>query len=220
MRTKIWRNASFLSSLIAANIFLWSAAPAFADSPKVVQIEEQWELVVGEPDTGLSAPQATMVMSPTGNLDSTYFLFTLNCRNLPDYQPGGVQVQHWEGDSVVDSGTGSVSEPLSQLADTVSWTQRVSLHDSTVTFEIVDGSSDSWGHFGNEGSLKLTSETSLRSLNSYKPAISLTESQIGYADNRVKSLILKKLVWLTDDGQTHQLTAPIDIHAGLDPDNQ
>jgi hypothetical protein len=220
MKTKLWRNASSLPSIVAGSIVLWSAAPALADSPKVIQIEEQWELVVGEPDTGLSAPQATMVMSPTGNLDSTYFLFTLNCRNLPDYQPGGVQVQHWEGDSVVDSGTGSVAGPLSQSGDTVSWTQRVTLNNGTLTFEVVDGSSDSWGHFGNEASLKLTSETSLQSLNSYKPAISLTESQIGYADNRVKSLTLKKLVWLTDDGQTHQLTAPIDIHAGLDPDSQ
>ena len=129
MKTKVWRNASFLSSIIAANIVLWSAVPAFADSPKVVQIEEQWELSIGVPDAGRSAPQATMVMSPTGNLDSTYFLFTLNCRNLPDYQPGGVQVQRWEGDSVANSGTGSVAEPLSQSEDTVSWTQRVTLHE-------------------------------------------------------------------------------------------
>ena len=90
----------------------------------------------------------------------------------------------------------------------------------TITFEVVDGSCNSWGHFGNDGSLKLTSETSLHSLNAYKPAISLTESQIGYADNRVRSLTLKKLVWQTDDGQTHQLSAPIDIHAGLDPDSR
>ena len=124
-----------------------------------------------------------------------------------------------QGGHVVDSGAGSVSEPLSQVADTVSWTQRITLQDGTLTFAVVDGSSDSWGHFGNEDSLKLTSQTSLHSLNFYKPAISLTESQIGYADNRVKSLTLKKLVWLTDDGQTHQLTAPIDIHAGLDPDS-
>jgi hypothetical protein len=219
MKTRLWRDARSSASIIAGGIVLWAAAPALADSPKVTQIEEQWELKIGEPDAGLSAPQATMVMSPTGNLDSTYFLFTLNCRNLPDYQPGGVQVQRWEGNSVVDSGTGSVADPLSRSDDTISWTQRVALHDGMLTFEVVDGSSDSWGHFGNEVALKLTSETSLHSLNPYKPAISLTESQIGYADNRVKSLILKKLVWLTDDGQTHQLTAPIDIHAGLDPDS-
>jgi hypothetical protein len=130
-------------------------------------------------------------------------------------------VQRWEGgDSVANSGTGSVAEPLSQSEDTVSWTQRVTLHEGSITFEVTDGSCNSWGHFGNDGSLKLTSETSLDRLNGYKPAVSLGESQIGYADNRVHSLTLKKLVWLTDDGQTHQLSAPIDIHAGLDPDSE
>jgi hypothetical protein len=220
MKTKLSCGARFLSRIIAGSMVLWTTAPALADLPKVVQVEEQWELSIGVPDTGRSAPQATMVMSPTGNLDSTYFLFTLNSRNLPSYQPGGVQVQRWEGNSVASSGTASIAEPLSQSEDTVSWTQRVTLHDGNLTFEVVDGSCNSWGHFGDDGSLKLTSETSLDRLNGYKPAISLGESQIGYADNRVKSLTLKKLVWQTDDGQTHQLSAPIDIHAGLDPDSE
>jgi hypothetical protein len=220
MKTKPWCDASFLSRIITCGIALLAAAPALADTPKVVQIEEQWELSVGVPDAGRSAPQATMVMSPTGNLDSAYFLFTLNCRTFPNYEQGGVQVQRWEGNAVANSGTGSIAEPLNQSADTVTWTQRVSLHDGKITFEVVDGSCESWGNFGNDGSLKLTSDTALQSLNAYKPAISLSESQIGYADNRVKSLTLKKLIWLTDDGQTHQLSAPIDIHAGLDPDSQ
>jgi hypothetical protein len=210
----------FLSRLITGSIFLWAAAPALADSSKVVQIEEQWELTIGAPDAGRSAPQATMAMSPTGNLDSTYFLFTLNCRNFPSYQQGGVQVQRWDGESVATTSTGSINEPLSQSEDTIKWTQRVTLHDGTITFEVLDGSCSSWGAFGSDGSLKLTSETTLQSLNAYKPAISLSESQIGYADNRVRSLTLKKLIWKTDDGQTHQLSAPIDIHAGLDPDNK
>lgn len=220
MKPKLSCGPSFFSRFVAGCIVLWTAAPALADSHKVVWVEEQWELSIGEPDTGRSAPQATMVMSPNGNLSSTYFLFNLNCRTLPNYQQGGVQVQRWEGNSVVGSGTGSIDEPLSQSEDTVKWTQRISLHDGQITFEVVDGSCDSWGQFGNDGSLKLTSETSLNSLNAYKPAISLNESQIGYADNRVKSLTLKKLVWQTDDGQTHQLNAPIDIHFGLDPDSE
>src|SRR4029078_4857764 len=137
-------------------IALLTAATALADSPKVVQIEEQWELSIGAPDAGRSAPQATMVMSPTGNLDSTYFLFTLNCRNFPSYQQGGVQVQRWEGgDSVANSGRGTVDEPLSQAEATVPRTQRVTLHDGQVTFEVVDGSCNSWGQFGGNGSLKL-----------------------------------------------------------------
>src|SRR3954465_8863866 len=139
MKTKLWCDTRLLSRIITCSIALLTAATAFADSPKVLQIEEQWELSIGAPDAGRSAPQATMVMSPTGNLDSTYFLFTLNCRNLPSYQPGGVQVQQWEGNSVANSGTGSIAEPLSQSEDTVRWTQRVTLHDGTITFEVVDG---------------------------------------------------------------------------------
>src|SRR4051812_28986739 len=177
MKTKPWCDTRFLSRIVTCGIAWLTAATALGDSPKVVQVEEQWELSIGVPDAGRSAPQATMVMSPTGNLDSTYFLFTLNCRNYPDYQPGGVQVQRWEGNSVANTGTGPIAEPLTQSEDTIRWTQRVTLHDGVITFEVVDGSCDSWGHFGNDDSLKLTSESSLQSLNSYKPAISLGESQ-------------------------------------------
>ncbi len=213
-------DTSFLQRMVIGGFVMLAAATALADSPKVVQIEEQWELTIGVPDAGRSSPQATMVMSPTGNLDSTYFIFTLNYRNSPGYEQGGVQVQQWEGNSVVSSSTGPVDEPLSQAEDTVTWTQRVTLDDGEITYQVVEGSSNSWGNFGNDGTLKLTTPTTIQSLNSYKPAISLTESQIGYADNRVRSLTLKKLVWKTKDGQTHQLSAPIDIHAGLDPDSR
>src|SRR6188768_2167976 len=126
MKSKLPCDARFFSRIIAGSIALLTAASALADPPKVVQIEEQWELSIGAPDAGRSAPQATMVMSPNGNLDSTYFLFTLNCRNFPSYQQGGMQVQRWDGgDSVANSGSGSIDEPLSQSEDTVTWTQRI-----------------------------------------------------------------------------------------------
>ena len=53
-------------------------------------------------------------------------------------------------------------------------------------------------------------------LNTYRPAVSLTESQVGYAENRVVSLVLKKLVWTTEDGQVHEQNAPIPIDTSLD----
>ncbi len=78
-------DTSFLQRMVIGGFVMLAAATALADSPKVVQIEEQWELTIGVPDAGRSSPQATMVMSPTGNLDSTYFIFTLNYRNSPGY---------------------------------------------------------------------------------------------------------------------------------------
>ena len=217
MNTGSLSRSSILKSLTTVGLALYLAAPVWADSPTILQIEEHWELRVGEPDSERSAPQATMVMSPYDELDGVFFMFTLNHRSLPAYSPGGMQVQLWDGDSIVATADGDAQDAMSQTNDVVRWTQRLKIDDGTLSFEVVDGSSSSWGEFGNDGTLKFTSPSSLEGLNDYRPAISLTESQVGYAGNRVQALVLTKLVWVTDDGEVHQLEAPIDIDADLDP---
>jgi hypothetical protein len=217
MTTKLTIFARY-SLPVAFGSLAWLAViTANAESPKVVKIEEHWELRVGQPDTETSAPQATMVMSPEAGLDGVYFLVTINHRNVPSYEPGGVQVQMWNQNDVIDSATGSPTTPLDHASDVVRWTERLTLHDGTLTFEVADGSSDSWGQFGNEPGLTLSTSTQLNRLNEYRPANSLNESQVGYAGNRVQSLVLKQLEWWTDDGQVHQLNAPFDIDTDIDP---
>jgi hypothetical protein len=39
---------------------------------------------------------------------------------------------------------------------------------------------------------------------------------VGYAENRVVSLVLTKLVWVTEDGQVHEQNAPIPVDTSLD----
>jgi len=196
-------------------LILLVATPVVAQSSKILQIEEHWELQVGGPDSERSAPQATMVMSPFDNLDGLYFLFTLNHQTVPEYHAGGMQVQLWEGDTELDA-AGSDAGTLSQINDNIRWVQRLKVDGGNLTFEILDGTSASWGAFGG-GNLSLTTPTSLDSLNSYRPAVTITESEVGYAGNRVQALILQKLVWVTEDGESHELVAPIDIDADLDP---
>jgi hypothetical protein len=157
-----------------------------------------------------------MVMSPHEDLNGQYFLFTINHRSVPSYEPGGMQVQLWNGEESVDTESFSAG-PLDQTNDVVTWVERLKVENGMLTFEVVDGSSVSWGSFGGDGSLAFSSPTTLEGLNNYSPAISLGESQVGYAGNRVQRLLLKKLVWITDDGETHELLAPIDIDADLDP---
>jgi hypothetical protein len=217
MQAKLHHSARITQTF--ATIALVSlASSARADNPPVVDIEEHWELQLGAPDTDLGAPQATMVMSPTGDLNSTYFVATFNYQNAPAYQAGGLQVEQWDASGLVNCGTGVSNGTLDRAGDVISWTQHLNLNDGQLTFEVINGTSDSWGSFGGDA-LHVVTATSLSGLNAYRPAISLTESQVGYADNRVKSLVLKQLIWRTADGQTHELDAPIDIHAGLDPDS-
>lgn len=192
------------------------ATHTWADPPRVISIEEHWVLHVSQPELDRSAPQTTMVMSPSGELAGAFFLFTLNHATVPDYRPGGMQVQLWEGTTLVDNHAGDATEPLSHGDETVTWVQRISLEDGTLTFQVLNGSSESWGSFGGDD-LTLNTSTSLTGLNSYLPVISLTESEVGYAENRVVSLVLTKLVWVTDDGITHEQNAPIPIDTSLDP---
>jgi hypothetical protein len=191
------------------------AAPTLAESTKVISVEEHWELRVSQPDNERSAPQTTMLMSPVGNVDGPHFLFTINHSTVPQYAPGGLQVQQWEGGELVQDRAVHDGVALDKSEEVVHWTQRLTLHDGKLTFQVLSGESATWGSFGGD-TLTLSRDTTLTALNSYRPAVSLSESQVGYAENRVVSLILTKLVWVTEDGQVHEQSAPIPIDTSLE----
>ena len=183
----------------------------------IVSIEEHWELSVGRPTPDRSSPQASMVMAPGLDLNSTFFIFTLNHKSLPDFSAGGMQVQKWEGENLQDIHNGPQAGTLDREEETISWTQRMTIQNGLLSYEILNGSSQTWSTFGGEGYLKMSTATSLNNLNNYRVANSLGESEVGYAGNRVESLLLRKLRWVTDDGEVHELHSPIAIDTNLDP---
>jgi hypothetical protein len=204
----------FMQQAAACAFALAIAIQAMADSPRVVSVEEHWELRLGEPDPDRSAPQTTMVQSPDGDLDDVHFLFTVNHATVPEYEPGGLQVQLWDNDQLLESAAASLGTH-SHNEEVVTWVQRLELDGQTLKFQVRDGHSESWGDFGGDD-LTLTTSTSITSLNSYRPGVSITESQVSYAENRVGSLTLTKLVWTTDDGEVHELNAPIAVDTSFE----
>ena len=183
----------------------------------VLRIEEHWELSVGGPDEGRCAPQVSMVMAPTADLNCDYFVFTLNHWSYPEYAAGGLEVQQWHGDEWISSKRGLNNSLLRTDGETVTWIQRLEMGESGINYTISSGLSQTWGQFGDEGQLTVTIPTELTRLNDYRPSVSLNGSGIGYAGNRVSSLTLKKLVWWTSDGEQHEMIAPIDIDTDIDP---
>jgi hypothetical protein len=157
-----------------------------------------------------------MVLSPAGDLGGVHFQFTLNHVTAPQYAPGGMQVQLWDGEQLVDESAAHEDGTFRFADEVIHWVQRVSLENETLTFEVLNGESETWGSFGGND-LSLSTPTTLTGLNEYRPGISLTESQVGYAENRVASLTLTKLVWVTEDGEVHELNAPIAVDTSLDP---
>jgi hypothetical protein len=212
------QNASSIFRLVTGAAVIgafFATSVALGDSNRVVSVEEHWELQMAQPDTDRSAPQTTMVMSPNGSVDGAHFLFTLNHASAPDYRPGGMQVQLWNGDDLVDEHQWNSSQALEHEGETVHWVQKLELHDDTLTFSVQNGQSETWGEFGGED-FSVSTPTNLNWLNHYRPSVSLSESQVNYAENRVSSLTLTKLVWVTEDGQVHEQNAPIPIDISLD----
>lgn len=159
----------------------------------VVRIEEDWELVIDEPDVASNAPQVTTVLSPFADLGGYYVALELNYQSQPQYAPGGVHLQLWQGQQFVSTRKFPVDARLGTASETITWTQAVEATEGTLTFEITDGESQTWGAFGGEGYLKVTLPGYACNLDGYRPEVSTGNSGVGFAKNRVVSLTLKRV---------------------------
>jgi hypothetical protein len=161
------------------------------NDPTVVRVEEDWELVLNEPDGDVGAPQFHTAISPFSGVGWLYAQVTWNYWELPDFQAGGLQLQAWSGDrSLYETSFGSTQ--LSTSSETVTWTQVMRTTGEQITFEVANGQSQTWGSFGGN-QLTMTGHVSILDLNSYDPATSVSNSGVTYGANRVKSLAIVKV---------------------------
>ncbi len=159
----------------------------------VDRIEEDWELIVGEPDAGTNAPQVTCMMSPTDGDDALYATFELNYQSSPDFVAGGMQLQTWNYEYSLCTHKFPDGAQMSSENETVTWTQRMELEQCTLRFEILNGNSATWGNFGGQGYLRANADSCYGSLSGYSPATSVANSGVSYAANRVVKLVLKEV---------------------------
>jgi hypothetical protein len=180
--------------------------------PTIVRVEEDWELVVGAPDPDSAAPQVTCVISPLCHVGSLHAAFELNQQSLPAFDAGGLQLQVWNGEVPVSYRGFPNNSVMEQPSETVRWTQAMEVDNGTLTFEIVNGSSTTWGNFGGQGYLKVSISTTLTSLPAYRPSVSVNNSGVGYAANRVESLVLKRIRVHTSTGEVFEDTTERIVH--------
>jgi hypothetical protein len=139
----------------------------------------------------------------------------LNHVNAPGFEAGGLHAQYWDGDNLVQDAIANEFGALGNSGETIRWVQRMTIQDGTLTFEVLNGESSTWGTFGG-AELSFSVPTSLSKLNNYLPGVSIGESQVSYAENRVTSLILTKLRWVKANGQEFEQNAPIPVDTSLD----
>lgn len=188
------------TSLLVASFHLLVVSTAWASGPQLVQVEEDWELIVADPHAGTTSPQVTCTISPRGDLNNLHSVLELNHKTTPSFSAGGAHLQLWTGDYNLTRRSTESTAKLAQSGEVITWTSRMKLQNYALTFSVVNGQSSSWDCFG--PGLSVTYGTSLVNLNDYWPENSVRNSGIGFGANRVKSLILKRVRYTTADGTT------------------
>jgi hypothetical protein len=179
-------------SLVLIVSFLLVGA-SWAQTTDIMEIQESWELVVGTPSIASDAPQITCAMAPVGNIESVYATFMVNHQAEPSYTAGGLELQVWNGKTLLASKRFPNQAVLATPGETIRWTQVMRITNEGLVIEVINGTSTTWGAFGGDGTLKIIVPTTLTNLNGYNPAVSTERSDVSYAANRVSSLAMKSV---------------------------
>jgi hypothetical protein len=155
----------------------------------IIRVEEDWVMVLVEPNGDVGAPQFHSFMSPYNELSSVYAQITWNYRESPDFSGGGLQLQFWDGGECPAMTRDVGEDSLSSEAETVLWTQSMETNGSRLTFRVINGYSSSWGLFGGD-QMTIQPDHALANLNNYRTGISKSNSWITYGQNRVLFLAI------------------------------
>jgi hypothetical protein len=165
----------------------------------VTRVEEDWELVVNDPDDDYNSPQITCTMSPVGGTSGLHVTFELNHRTQPDFIDGGMQLQMWCGETFWGVSPGDWNHSLHHDGEVITWTQRMTVTPCCLTFEVDNGESSSWGEFGGDGNLRVQSLAPVLDLAGYSPDVSASLSGVGFGHTRVASLKIKQVRYYVGD---------------------
>jgi hypothetical protein len=209
-----WRSSFLFASLAAAiGWLILGVSTSWATDPvHVVRIEEDWRLVVATPEVSSNSPQVVCAMSPSGGDDGDYMAFELNHQSQPGYATGGLHLHAWDGEHLLSSAHTQPSVSMTHSQEHVDWTQSMTLDNGMLTYEVSQGTSETWGTFG-AGELKVTVQTSLTNLNSYNVEATIAGSGVGFGANRVSSLSLRTVRLILSTGEVLEVTVNRDILA-------
>jgi hypothetical protein len=184
------RRSAVLLAALAVCVGWTGHAPAEEGSSTITRVEEDWRIVVDQPDLETTSPQITVVCSPDGDLVGPYAVFELNYQNLPEFAAGGLQLQSWVNDQSVRVVPHERVNSLATPGEELTFTMSLATVDGDLVMSVTNGQSTTWGAFGQGNSLSLRDSFGVSDLNAYTSAASLKYSKPGFGGNRVRELTL------------------------------
>ena len=192
--------------------WLGAGQPALAAGyGNVMRVEEDWYVKIGTPEPAADSPQITTVIAPAWNTSGNYSVFDLNCATQPNFASGGVQLQLWYGPGMLRSNSNTNWDSIRFTDEEIRYTSVMRIENGQIIFEIINGSSTTWGSFGT-GELIVQNTTWRNHLNSYDPDCSVSNSRIGWASYQVRSFVLQQIRYFSDLGLQSTDSTPRVLH--------
>jgi hypothetical protein len=198
--------------VVVALFGLISAFSSARGDDPIVRVEEDWELQVKIPNNDVTAPQVITAWSPTGDLAGVHATFEINHIASVSFASGGLHLSTWCGDTHLAVAHAGNFASMFTDGEVVRWTQAIEVEDGQLIFEIGNGTSDTWGGFGDNGSLRLSLSSTLENLNAYSPLVSIGKSEVSYAGNRVQSLQMRRVRYIHASGEVTTENAQRYVH--------
>jgi hypothetical protein len=175
--------------------------PGAPEPPQITRVEEDWVALIRLPDDITSAPQILNVISPDRSLSGAFGMVELNHASFPDFQEGGLQLQSWQGETMSGVAYSSETRKLFHDYDRLEYTVAMETDGTTLTFELINGRSRTWGWFARSG---INTQVPLpgATLANYDPTFSVEKTNVNVGAHRVDVLYLRQVRYHYDDGST------------------
>lgn len=200
-----------LSTLLIGGMCLISAladsSVAAADDATIYKIEENWEMVINQPDPITTSPQVTFFTSPSVHSESDYFQLQMNYAADDGFSGGGFHVAAVRDNHIHDEARSRTERTLSTDGERVRWTSVMASIHGKLLFAVKDGHSIEWGDFGGPDYLVKIPASHWSDLSEYHPQQSLNNVDIGFGANRVASVTLLSVRIFYTDGRV--ITVPV-----------
>lgn len=191
-----WRIAMVMSVTLLS---LPSSRCIATDGLDVIKVDETWEVTLNTPSANDGAPQLTFLISPTASSSGLYGILAFNQR---DGAVGGLQLQLWQGETLLTESTFANTSTLSTNGEIIRWTTEIEVKDGAFSVSIKNLTSTTWGNFDtDEVALTASTPTTISSLNAYDPNVSIANTGIDFGSTRVAKLSLKQVKTVTEDNK-------------------
>jgi hypothetical protein len=190
------------------------------EAPPIIKVEEDWEVVIGEPDTNLDLPQIVTVFGPTDASFGTHTVFELNHCTLPDFTRGGMQIQVWWGEELIGYKQQHSPVQLEIPGETIRYTTVTTLGGNVIRMRIENGTSETWGDFGGGNLMLVELATTRNDLNPYDPNNSVKHSRVTFGSNRVNWFVRRSIRFYSSDGLYLEDDTPAYVHKLAEADGE